>query len=374
MRLPFWGLQLARDNHTGRMHEGTNRDNNQTAEWSIDGTIEVIQHRYKNMSFKNDEDSWVKHSINMPLVSQCITHSNNEYSRRNDVESYNGWEEGNPDVQTDRAHQKTASKEPRRLEEIKLISEMLLLSKMFVETPGRIFDMKSMWDVLPNLTTVLGPMTGDHSPAEELTEETQLSQLTEELSDAGVTTNNGPLNTAMFSVEGERLGVDNIAAMVDGLNDELETLDKGEDTNENRTDETILGGAGTVNFGNENEADMGTTGNTVDCDEVVQVMVGGRQIKNVRKATVNIKAANDTFESGKRLLQNENLVRTRLKKRQREKRERVALQDNLYSFLTEFGGEVPALVAKLEAAKATEESPHAQESEHHLLARSVRQM
>ena len=53
-RAPYWLLQLARDNRTGRLHDGNDKDGRPLAEWSVDGTMESFQHRYKNMAFKND--------------------------------------------------------------------------------------------------------------------------------------------------------------------------------------------------------------------------------------------------------------------------------------------------------------------------------
>ena len=54
VRQPYWLLQLARDNRTGRLHDGNDKDGRLLAEWSVDGTMESFQHRYKNMAFKND--------------------------------------------------------------------------------------------------------------------------------------------------------------------------------------------------------------------------------------------------------------------------------------------------------------------------------
>ena len=95
-RAPYWLLQLARDNRTGRSHDGNDKDGRPLTEWSVDGTMESFQHHhYKNMAFKNDIDAWTRHTINMPVVSQAITHSDLECSRRYDVDSYEAWKDDN---------------------------------------------------------------------------------------------------------------------------------------------------------------------------------------------------------------------------------------------------------------------------------------
>ena len=253
---------------------------------------------------------------------------------------------------------------------------------MFVETPGRKFDQHLMWSVLSNVTTELRPNTADVSSAEELVEDTQLSQLTEELTDTTTDASEGPLNNSMFSHTQQRSsGVDNLASMDAGLNAELEMLDReGDDSEETIDDEVLLDSTETTeldearddgNTSNENDIDIDRN---VDCNKAVEVMVGKKRTKNVWKAAIHINATNDTFASGKMLLENKKLVQTRLPKRQREKQEQLSLQDDLYTFLTEMSGEVPALVAKLENANVIQQSPDAQEANHHRLARRLQQM
>ena len=74
----------------------------------------------------------------MPLVSQAVTHSDQEYTRRFDGDSYEQWEAGNPDA-GDAGNKKRQTAVPRRAAETKLISEILKLGNVFVETPGRKF-------------------------------------------------------------------------------------------------------------------------------------------------------------------------------------------------------------------------------------------
>jgi hypothetical protein len=90
-RADYWLLQTIQDNRTARFHDGETKDGAPLSQWSIDGMIENLQKRYKNMQFKNTEDEWVKHSVNMPFVSMCITFVNSEYGKRYDVESMDEW-------------------------------------------------------------------------------------------------------------------------------------------------------------------------------------------------------------------------------------------------------------------------------------------
>jgi hypothetical protein len=91
----------------------------------------------------------------LAVVSQAITHSDLEYSRRYDVDSYEAWKDGNPDAKTDKGNKKRLTKEPRRESELCMIAEVVQLSKMFGEMPGRKFNLPLIWDVLPSLTTDL---------------------------------------------------------------------------------------------------------------------------------------------------------------------------------------------------------------------------
>jgi hypothetical protein len=75
-------LQMMHDNHTAHFHDGIMKTGAALVDWSIDGMIANLQHCYKFMSLKNTKDDWVmKHSINMPLISMCITFNNSKYSK-----------------------------------------------------------------------------------------------------------------------------------------------------------------------------------------------------------------------------------------------------------------------------------------------------
>ena len=87
-------LQVLRDNRFSKLFNGTRTDGTETAHRALDEKMELIQHKYKSMSFKNDVASWVAHSFNMPLSQQCTTFVENIYSRRAGVEAMDELNEG----------------------------------------------------------------------------------------------------------------------------------------------------------------------------------------------------------------------------------------------------------------------------------------
>jgi hypothetical protein len=90
-RSDYWLLQTIRENRTARFHDGATKDGVPLSQWSVDGMIKNLQKRYKCMQFKNTEDDWCKHSINMAFVSMCITFVNSEYGKRYNVDSMDEW-------------------------------------------------------------------------------------------------------------------------------------------------------------------------------------------------------------------------------------------------------------------------------------------
>ena len=146
-------------NRTARLHDGQSANREECAEWALDAIIENFQLRYKKMSFNNTADDWVKHSINMPFVSRCKTFIEDEMSIRYDVEAMDAYNEDGKDGgidtgSTDKGNKKKKTIEPKFVQELELISEILSSAKMFVETNGRVLSHKLLWDVLPFLKSV----------------------------------------------------------------------------------------------------------------------------------------------------------------------------------------------------------------------------
>ena len=65
-----------------------------------------------------------------------------------------------------------------------------------------------------------------------------------------------------------------------------------------------------------------------------------RKAKNVRHIPVNTMAIHDTMATGQAKMQGMDLVNVRLHAKCRDRREQRALQDDLYNFLTNMGGDI----------------------------------
>ena len=87
-------LQIYRDNRFARLFDGMRRDGYPTSFGALNEIMEVIQHKYKSMSFRNTIESWIRHSYHMPLVQECITFLQWYYHRPKSVVPSNEKEQG----------------------------------------------------------------------------------------------------------------------------------------------------------------------------------------------------------------------------------------------------------------------------------------
>jgi hypothetical protein len=78
-----------------------------------------------------------------------------------------------------------------------------------------------------------------------------------------------------------------------------------------------------------------------------------QKVKNVRKAALNGMALNDTFTVGEAKLAAKNLVQVRYQRKCRAMREQVALQDNIYNFLINMGGNFDDVITKMDTPNTT---------------------
>jgi hypothetical protein len=120
--------------------------------------MEDLQWRYKDQAFRVTENDWVLHSRNMPCTTQSITFVNKEFVKRAIVEgqdAFNNDGDHDHDGAADRGNKYQSTVEPKHVQQLRMISEIFGLSRMFVETPGRDFTGKELREVLPKLTTVL---------------------------------------------------------------------------------------------------------------------------------------------------------------------------------------------------------------------------
>jgi hypothetical protein len=133
------------------------------AHWALDQIIELIQHKFKLMDFPNTVEGWQHHSVNMSLVSRCVTHCDLEYSRRFDADSFDaqferGIANGNA---TDKGNKQKSTVPSKRIREKTMIAEILCLTNALVESPGRNMTDVPFWSVLAQVTTDLSPNDED---------------------------------------------------------------------------------------------------------------------------------------------------------------------------------------------------------------------
>jgi hypothetical protein len=313
-RCDYWLLQTIRDNRTARFHDGATKEGIPLAQWSIDGMIENLQKRYKCMQFRNTEDDWCKHSINMAFVSMCITFVNTEYGKRYDVESMDEWNEGQNDSSaTDNANKKKPTVVPKHIQEMTMVQEILKLSGMFVETPGRQFKGSEVWATLPNLTSNVSSAKEQYASTNEVDEDTQL------------------LSQLFDSVDGEEED-DEFIETDDG--NPLETL----------LDDDI------VEDDDDNDIDNDNPGIEDDgSDDITEVTIGKmrKKLKNTHKAKVLNLALEDAFKAGQKKMIVMDYLNSRHRSRKRTRRERRVLQDALYYFVKKMGDNYSEVKNKL---------------------------
>lgn len=317
-RVPFPLLQVIRDNRAVPIYDRTDKDGTPMANWSQDGIIEDFQVRYKAMSFINTPEEWEKNSVNMPLVSQCRTQVDNEYTKRSDVESFNEkWVGGVANgPKTDIGNKKRASKVPRQEQEKALVHEVLTLSKFFVETPGRKFNTNHVWSVLPKVTTKLSKPEPKTSTS-GFDEDAILEEIAEQALDSD------PIGTGATG-EGDDSNV--VEALMTHVEGSSEDVVNGDSPSVRVTNETVT--------------------------------VAGKT-KKVKKHGLHPFIMKDVFAIGKEKMCAKDIVAIRHRAKHREARERKALMDDLFIFLKgNMGGGCHKLFQELEEAlDAESESP-----------------
>ena len=147
--------------------------------------------------------------------------------------------------------------------------------------------------------------------------------------------------------------VDNIVELIDASN--LLTV---ETTVANDEDEALLlGGNNDDDEDEPSELAALDPGATTRPAEITVGATKPRKVKNVRKAALNAMAFNeDTFAVGEAKLAAKNLVQVRYRRKCRAMREQVALQDNLYNFLINMGGNFHDVIKKMDTTNTKTES------------------
>ena len=252
-----------------------------------------------------------------------MTHSDLEYTKRYDQESYDKWTDGIPDSDnTDKLNKKRTSQVPRRIKEKMLIAEILFLAHAFKEEAGRKFTQQTFWSVLPDVTT----------NTKQSTSETDKGNVSEESILAGV----------LAPFEGDGNNQTRIIT-TQNTSDELITLlsDSEDDAND-----SVVGNddANDSVVGNDDDNDQNKT-------EETRVTMGSgvsaREVKIEYKVPINKMGMKDVFKLGNDMIAKEDLVATRLRRNKRICRERIALYDNLYAFLQSKGQDTLFTMNKL---------------------------
>lgn len=126
----------------------------------------------------------------MPLTQQCETFADHQYSCRVDVEKLDAYNrgdfKGNEDADN-RGRKKSKGVPSKRTQEKIVIDEILMLSGIMEETPGRQLNNNRVWNVLAKITTKLeepkkGAVSTDSAEQqEENTDEPNTSSLVSEM-------------------------------------------------------------------------------------------------------------------------------------------------------------------------------------------------
>jgi hypothetical protein len=365
MKAPFWLLQTMRDNRFATLHSSVDYNGKTVAHHPLDDIIENLQGKLKQMSLGRTDAAWMRHSTNVSMAQRCSTFVRLNFGRRSDVESFEKWAGGKAD-ELDIGRVKKQSTAPKRTATKQLICEILTLSKICVETPGRKADVNRLWDVLPEVTTELtdeekirGNTTLNSSP-----EDRELENLSAQIVD-------GELQVAIDDADVAAASEATLEEDVENNNDDVADdlgqavahlvvdggMEEGDDDNEeddNEEDEGLLVDDETMEL---REAEVEPR--IIQAEIVVEDVVVGRKEKRkvkVKRLPLHRLATEDIFSVGKAKMVAIDLPATRHRAKQRRKRERVALHDNLRSFLDNMGSNFETEMAKIKSEPATAQS------------------
>ena len=347
--VPFWVLQIIRDNRTARLYDGMDLYSGRpTAHRAMDECMEIVQHKYKCMNFPGNEDSFYRHSFNMSFAHKAGTFGYHQYSYRYDVESLDDYNSGESKGDCDKADQgrkKKATVVPKRTQEKKLIDEILTLSEVMVEEGARELDPNRIWKVLPQTTTVLDKRGSSTPDTVENNDENE-----EGLANSGIASDleelrtrvraNRPDNQGRVEVSESMDHVDNVALSTGMIDDEADVVDVEVD------EQGLADGS--------NETETVETGIEQDDTTEEEVMVG-KNARKVKKVALSALATVDLHEVGRAKMISMDLPARRYRRKMREERERKALHQNLYEFMNGLTSETGTLMKELEdGSKSTE--------------------
>jgi hypothetical protein len=341
-KAPFWMLQTMHDNRLATLHNATDYNGRPVAHHALDNIIDNLQAKLKQISLGRTVEAWTLHSTNVSLAQRCSTFVRQNFGQRSDVDSFEKWAGGKAD-ELDIGRMKKGSTAPKRTATKQLTCEMLMASKICVETPGRKADFNLLWNVLSDLTT----------------------ELTDEEKKKGSKT----MNRSDEDRELENLS----AQIVDGelrvVADDANEADAAEEdyVEEDDVDEVAddLGQA-VASLGGDN-ADLDEEGNLLDDEagEETELELGIEEVVVGKKAKLRVKvkrlplhrlATQDVCEVGKAKMMATDLPATRCRAKQRGLRERVALHDNLAAGSDDMGINFEVELARIDPQPAEVQS------------------
>lgn len=322
-RIPYWMLQVIRDNRTGKLYDGRRRDNVETAERPNDELIELNNAAFTQMDFPPSTSAWETHSKNVSLVKRSSMFVESQYRRKQDADAQDAFNKGKEAGDTiDTTNRKKGSTKPSDIEKKKMIDEILTLSGVLIETPSRELDPKLVWAIIGDVTTELtkeeDANTGDCG------EEELLSNVYNEMHDVRfATTSSGELEPE------EQQGI-NIVPDADAQDEAQGTV----------SDDEV-----------EEAAAVG--------DETEEVQLGKSKKKlRVSKVPMSKFADTDTYQTGHKKLKSQDLPAVRRRRKRRQVRERKALHDNLFEFQMSIGDDFQSVRDSLRRAMTEPEKPH----------------
>jgi hypothetical protein len=285
-------LHLVRINRTTPLYSGNDKQGMPMANWALDAVIELQQKYYHKMQQGSNVTGWLKNSPHIMLMNKCKRFTQQEYSKvKNVVVRENKLiDHVDNDSSNDPAGNMKRTFVPNRAKEYKCISEFIHICKMTVESPGRKYNSKDVWDVIieDRCTTKLNNkdeiMQASMMLEEALTEEEQLcNSVTNDLFDFVEAESDA--NARVTEESDDDVGFDPQSMARDGILMD----DDDEDNDDAETEEPEI------------------------------VSIKSKKI-TVRKATINPLGFKDVFTVGKDLLEKKNLMVTRLRRRERIKR------------------------------------------------------
>jgi hypothetical protein len=286
-QLPSKLLHLVRINRTSPLYEGNDRQGKPMANWALDAIIEVQQKYYHRMQQGTSVKGWLQNSPHIMLMNKAQRFVQYEYCRVKEKQCRDSKmvDHVDGDVRMDHGQNQKRTFIPKRHKEYKCISEFISLMKWTVETNGRKYNSKDVWDVIveERVTTKLNNQD----------ERAQASMM---------------LNEAL--TEEERL----CSSVTDDLFDSIEREDTSTtDENLDVIEEVTLDPLSMVNDGG------GEGDDDVEVQDIEEVCVTLKKMK-VTKAAINPLGLRDVFTIADELLDKKNLLVTRLRKKERQKR------------------------------------------------------